>query len=165
MGHLSKAGVLTVRLVQISRSILGEGCELKDYKTPRDVTMGKKETVAFDSSNVEKNESLKGTRNQTPPAIAHHHHHLASLSYRCWLLGHQIEWRRRRRRGSENEAAGVQCAVCSTRAPPGIEERGERDMLQVTLPFLNEHQQTRQEYMSQYIAILSPHSRHSGKIL
>jgi len=46
-----------------SRSILGEGCELKDYKTPRDVTVGKKETVAFDSSNVEKNESLKGTRN------------------------------------------------------------------------------------------------------
>jgi len=34
----------------------------KDYKTPRDVTVGKKETVAFDSSNVEKNESLKGTR-------------------------------------------------------------------------------------------------------
>jgi len=63
MGHLSKAGVLTVRLVQISRSILGEGCELKDYKTPRDVTVGKKETVAFDSSNIEKNESLKGTRN------------------------------------------------------------------------------------------------------
>ena len=65
MGHLSKAGVLTVRLVQISRSILGEGCELKfkDYKTPRDMTVGKKETVAFDSSNVEKNESLKGTRN------------------------------------------------------------------------------------------------------
>jgi len=63
MGHLSKAGVLTVRLVQISRSILGEGCELKDYKTPRDVTVGKTETVAFDSSNVEKNESLKGTRN------------------------------------------------------------------------------------------------------
>ena len=65
MGHLSKAGVLTVRLVQISRSILGEGCELKDYKTPRDVTVGKKETVAFDSSNVEKNESLKGTRNHS----------------------------------------------------------------------------------------------------
>jgi len=63
MGHLSKAGVLTVRLVQIPRSILGEGFELKDYKTPRDVTVGKKETVAFDSSNVEKNESLKGTRN------------------------------------------------------------------------------------------------------
>jgi len=61
MGHLSKAGVLTVRLVQIPRSILGEGFELKDYKTPRDVTVGKKETVAFDSSNVEKNESLKGT--------------------------------------------------------------------------------------------------------
>jgi len=55
--------------VQISRSILGEGCELKDYKTPRDVTVGKKETVAFDSSNVEKNESLKGTRNtNAPPA-------------------------------------------------------------------------------------------------
>ena len=63
MGHLSKAGVLTVRLVQIPRSILGEGFESKDYKTPRDVTVGKKETVAFDSSNVEKNESLKGTRN------------------------------------------------------------------------------------------------------
>jgi len=62
MGHLSKAGVLTVRLVQIPRSILGEGFELKDYKTPRDVTVGKKETVAFDSSNIEKNESLKGTR-------------------------------------------------------------------------------------------------------
>ena len=43
--------------------VLGEGCELKDYKTPRDVTVGKKETVAFDSSNVEENESLKGTRN------------------------------------------------------------------------------------------------------
>jgi len=54
MGDLSKAGVLTVRLVQIPRSILGEGFELKDYKTPRDVTVGKKETVAFDSSNVEK---------------------------------------------------------------------------------------------------------------
>jgi len=66
MGHLSKAGVLTVRLVQISRSILGEGFELKDYKTPRDVTVGKKETVAFDSSN-EKNESLKGTRNENSP--------------------------------------------------------------------------------------------------
>jgi len=63
MGHLSKAGVLTVRLVQIPRSILREGFELKDYKTPQDVTVGKKETVAFDSSNVEKNESLKGTRN------------------------------------------------------------------------------------------------------
>jgi len=63
MGDLPKAGVLTVRLVQIPRSILGEGFELKDYKTPRDVTVGEKETVAFDSSNVEKNESLKGTRN------------------------------------------------------------------------------------------------------
>ena len=67
MGHLSKAGVLTVRLVQIPRSILGEGFELKDYKTPRDVTVGKKETVTFDSSNVEKNESLKGTRNIEKP--------------------------------------------------------------------------------------------------
>jgi len=63
MGYLSKAGVLTVRLVQIPRPILGVGFELKDYKIPRDVTVGKKETVAFDSSNVEKNESLKGTRN------------------------------------------------------------------------------------------------------
>jgi len=63
MGHLSKAGVLTVRLVQIPRSMLGEDFELKDYKTPRDVTVGEKAMVAFDSSNVEKNESLKGTRN------------------------------------------------------------------------------------------------------
>ena len=43
MGHLSKAGVLTVRLVQIPRSILGEGFELKDYKTPRDVTVGERQ--------------------------------------------------------------------------------------------------------------------------
>jgi len=48
---------------QIERN--GTGFELKeDYKTPRDVTVGKKAMVAFDSSNVEKNESLKGTRNE-----------------------------------------------------------------------------------------------------
>jgi len=39
MGHLSKAGVLTVRLVQIPR---GEGFEFKNYKKPRDVTVEKK---------------------------------------------------------------------------------------------------------------------------
>jgi len=32
--------------------------------------VGKKETVAFDSSNVEKNESLKGTRKLVLVAIA-----------------------------------------------------------------------------------------------
>jgi len=59
---LPKAGVLTVRLVQIPRSILGEGFELKDYKTLRDVTVGKKATVAFDSSNVEKNDEVLAAR-------------------------------------------------------------------------------------------------------
>jgi len=86
-----KAGVLTVRLVQIPRSILGEGFELKDYKTPRDVTVGKKETVAFDSSNVEKNESLKGTRNLVPqPSTLTLYHcvplvsHFDPLPNSCW---------------------------------------------------------------------------------
>jgi len=57
---LSKAGVLTVRLVQIPQSILGEGFELKDYKAPQDMTVGKKAMFALDSSNIEKNESLNG---------------------------------------------------------------------------------------------------------
>ena len=45
-------------------SIPGEGFELERLQKHRGVTVGKKTWSVFDSSNVEKNKSLKGTHNR-----------------------------------------------------------------------------------------------------